>query len=166
MTKRTTALGLLLLAALAAGGCARGGDDSGSFAKNAAQGGTAEVQLGRLAATRASSPAVRQFGQQMVEDHSKAGNELTQLAARKNIQLPTELKAEHKALMDKLSQLSGADFDKAYVDGMVDDHAHDAEEFQAQSNGGSDPDVKAFAAKTLPVIRHHLQMIKDIKAKM
>ena len=166
MTKRTTALGLLLLAALAAGGCARSGDDSGSFAKNAAQGGTAEVQLGRLAATRASSPAVRQFGQQMVEDHSKAGNELTQLAARKNIQLPTELKAEHKALMDKLSQLSGADFDKAYVDAMVDDHEHDAEEFQAQSNGGSDPDVKAFAAKTLPVIQHHLQMIKDIKAKM
>jgi putative membrane protein len=74
--------------------------------------------------------------------------------------------AEQKETMTKLSKLSGADFDKAYVDAMVDDHEHDVKDFQEQANEGKDADLKAFAAKTLPVIQHHLQMIKEIKAKM
>lgn len=165
MAKRATALCSLLVLGLLTFGCARD-DDPNHFAREAAQGGLAEVQMGRLAAERATSPAVKQFGQQMVEDHSKAGNELTQLAARKNLQLPTDVSAEQKATMEKLAKLSGADFDKAYVDAMVEDHEHDVADFQQQANGGQDADLKAFAAKTLPVIQHHLQMIKNIKAKM
>jgi putative membrane protein len=148
-----------------ASGCSRGGDSS-HFAMEAAQGGLTEVQLGRLAAERASAPVVRQFGQQMVADHSKANADLQQIAARKSLQLPTAPKSEQQAEFDKLSQLSGADFDREYVAYMTEDHEEDAEVFEAQAQHGNDADIKAFAAKTLPVIQHHLQMIKDIKAKM
>jgi putative membrane protein len=165
MVKRIVILSCSVLLALVALGCNRD-EDPNHFAMEAAQGGLAEVQLGRLAVEHATNPAVKQFGQQMVDDHSKAGNELMQLAARKQMQLPTDVSAEQKETMTKLSKLSGADFDKAYVDAMVDDHEHDVKDFQAQANEGQDADLKAFAAKTLPTLQHHLQMIKDIKAKM
>jgi putative membrane protein len=165
MTKRVKAFSLPIMAALLAWACA-GGGNANDFAKAAAQGGMAEVELGQLAATRAASPEVKQFGQQMVTDHSKANAELKQIAAGKNMQLPTEVNSDQKSLMEKLSKLSGADFDKEYVKAMVDDHEEDVEEFQNQSQSNSDADLKAFAAKSLPVLQHHLQMIKDIKAKM
>jgi putative membrane protein len=131
----------------------------------AAQGGLAEVQLGRLAAERGSTEAVKQFGQHMVMDHSKANQELMQLAQRKNVSLPQEVNSDQKSEADKLSKLSGADFDKEYIDYMVKDHEEDAKEFQEQSNEGGDADVKAFAAKTLPVIQGHLKMAQEIKSK-
>jgi putative membrane protein len=165
LARRMTALCLPVLSAMLAWSCA-GGGNSNDFAKDAAQGGMAEVLLGRLAAERGASPAVREFGQQMVTDHSKANAELMQIAGRKNIQLPTEVKSDQKSEQDKLSKLTGADFDKEYVDYMTKDHEEDASEFQKQSQSGGDAEIKAFAAKTLPVIQHHLQMIKEIKSKM
>lgn len=162
--RRSLLIFVVLFVGLASG-CSRG-DDSSHFAAEAAQGGLTEVQLGRLAAERATNPAVKQFGEQMVADHSKANAELQQIAARKHLQLPTTLKSQQQSEYDKLAKLSGADFDKEYVAYMTDDHEEDAEAFQAQAQQGNDADIKAFAAKTLPVIQHHLQMIKDIKAKM
>jgi putative membrane protein len=153
-----------LLTSLVMVGCASGGD-SNKFMTAAAQGGMAEVQLGRLAAERGSSDAVKQFGQHMVMDHTKANQELMQVAQRKNVSLPQEVNSDQKSEADKLSKLSGADFDKEYVDYMVKDHEKDAKEFQEQANNGTDADVKAFAAKTLPVIQSHLKMIKEIKDK-
>jgi putative membrane protein len=153
-----------LLTSVALAGCASGGD-SNKFMTAAAQGGMAEVQLGRLAAERGSSDAVKQFGQHMVMDHTKANQELMQVAQRKNVSLPQEVNSDQKSEADKLSKLSGADFDKEYVDYMVKDHEEDAKEFQEQANDGTDADVKAFAAKTLPVIQSHLKMIKEIKDK-
>lgn len=170
MMKKVSAFSLPVVAALlmlaCAGDASDGGKKSDGFAKVAAQGGMAEVQMGKLAAERGGSAAVKLFGQRMVDDHTKANMELNQLAARKNIQLPQELSAEQKSMMDKLAKLAGEDFDKEYVDMMVDDHEHDVAEFQTQSEKGDDPDVRAFAAKTLPTLRDHLQMIKDIKSKM
>jgi putative membrane protein len=136
--------------------------DSTKFSSEAAQGGLAEVELGRLAVQRASNPAVKNFGQQMIEDHSRANNELKAIATRKNIALPAELNADQKAMMDKLSKLSGAEFDKEYMSDMVKDHEADAKEFENQSNKGTDADIKAFAGKTLPVIQRHLQMARDV----
>jgi putative membrane protein len=156
--------GVCLMAALALAGCASGGD-SNKFMTTAAQGGMAEVQLGRLAAERGSSEAVKQFGQHMVMDHSKANQELTTLAQRKNVSLPQEVNSDQKSEADKLAKLSGADFDKEYIDYMVKDHEEDAKEFQEQSKEGKDADVKAFAAKTLPVIQGHLKMAQEIKGK-
>ena len=136
-----------------------------SFMKDAAEGGMAEVQMGKLAASKAKDPAVKAFGQMMVTDHSKANDELKALAQKKNFQLPADI-GSHKSDMDDLSKENGADFDKDYVDKMVDDHETDVKNFQREAENGTDPDVKAFAAKTLPTLQKHLDAIKAIQAKM
>jgi putative membrane protein len=158
MRFRTISIFIFLAAALIS--CSS--PDSAKFSAEAAQGGLAEVELGRLAVQRASNPAVKNFGQQMIEDHSRANSELKAIATRKGIALPAELNSDQKALMDKLSKLSGAEFDKEYMSDMVKDHEADAKEFESQSNKGTDADIKAFAGKTLPVIQRHLQMARDV----
>lgn len=131
------------------------------FMMKAAQGGMAEVQLGQLAKDHASSQAVKDFGQNMVDDHTKANDELKDLASRKNVTLPTSVDAKDQATIDRLSKLNGAAFDRAYMRDMVSDHKKDIAEFEKESNSGSDPDVKAWASKTLPTLQHHLQMATD-----
>lgn len=136
------------------------------FMTEAAQGGMAEVELGKLASTKGQNASVKQFGQQMMADHTRANNELKQLASKKNVTLPTDVGAEHKESMEKLSKLSGAEFDKEYVAEMVKDHEKDVADFQTQSESATDADVKAFAAKTLPTLKSHLEMIRGIQGKM
>jgi putative membrane protein len=140
--------------------------DSGKFASHAAQGGMSEVELGRLAVQRAADPAVREFGQRMVSDHTAAGNELKAVAAKRNIQLPNEINAEQKSLSEKLGKLSGPEFDKEYMSAMVKDHEEDVKDFQTQASDGTDPDVKTFAGKTLPTLQGHLQMARDTAKKV
>ncbi len=135
------------------------------FVLEAAMGGMAEVQLGQLAVDKATSPDVKQFGQRMVDDHGKANQELTQLASTKGITLPTTLDAKHQADVDRLSKLTGEEFDHTYMKMMVDDHNKDVADFQHESSGGKDPDVKAWAAKTLPTLEQHQSMAKSIAAK-
>ncbi|MDQ6758936.1 MAG: DUF4142 domain-containing protein [Acidobacteriota bacterium] len=137
-----------------------GGADQ-QFMMKAAQGGMAEVELGRLAKDHASNQAVKDFGQQMVDDHSKANDELKDLASRKSVTLPTDVNAKDKATMDRLSKMNGAAFDRAYMRDMVMDHKKDVAEFQKEANSGMDPDVKSWAAKTLPTLQHHLQMAQE-----
>jgi putative membrane protein len=141
------------------------GDDK-EFVTKAAIGGMAEVQMGQLASSKATSADVKAFGQRMVTDHSQANDELKSLATTKGLALPTDLDDEHKDAMQKVSTKTGKDFDKAYVDDMVKDHEKDVAEFQKQSTSATDPDLKAWAAKTLPTLQQHLQMIKDIQSKM
>ena len=136
------------------------------FMTEAAQGGMMEVELGKLAASKAQNPEVKAFGQRMVVDHGKAGEDLKALAAKKNIKLPTELSGGMKAEVDRLSKLSGAEFDKEYVKLMVEDHNKDSEAFQDQADDAEDADVKAFAAKYAPVIKSHYDSIKAINDKM
>jgi putative membrane protein len=128
------------------------------FIMEAAQGGMAEVELGQLAADKAESSAVKQFAQRMVTDHGKANDELKSLAQSKNITLPADLDAKHKATKDRLSKLSGAQFDRAYMQDMVSDHQKDVSEFKKQSTSAKDAELKAWAAKTLPTLQEHLQM--------
>jgi putative membrane protein len=135
-----------------------------SFMKDACQGGMAEVEMGKLAEQKSKNPEIKKFGQMMVTDHTAAGNDLKALAAKKNITLPTDL-GSHKSTMDSLSKETDG-FDKAYVNEMVSDHEADLKEFQKQAQNSSDPDVKAFAAKVVPVIQKHLDAIKAIEAKM
>ncbi|MDQ3131681.1 MAG: DUF4142 domain-containing protein [Acidobacteriota bacterium] len=137
-----------------------------AFMNDAAPGGMAEVELGKMAAKQAASNDVKQFGQKMVEDHSKAGDELKQLAAQKKVMLPTDVMPAHKQLMEKLSKLSGADFDSAYVTAMVEAHEKDVAAFENVSKTAADADVKAFATKTLPTLKMHLEMIKAMADKM
>jgi putative membrane protein len=132
-----------------------------AFVTKAAKGGLAEVELGKLATQKASADNVKQFGQRMVDDHSKANDELKSLAASKNINLPTAMGPEEKALQDRLSKMSGAAFDRAYMKAMVDDHVKDVNEFKMESKSGKDPEVKAWAAKTLPTLEEHLKMARE-----
>jgi putative membrane protein len=131
------------------------------FVTDVAMDGMAEVELGRVAADKASSADVKKFAQRMVDDHSKANDELKTLAQNKNITLPTAVDAKHKAAMDRLSKLSGESFDRAYMQDMVRDHQKAVTAFRTESKGGKDADVKAWAAKTLPTLEEHLKMAQD-----
>jgi putative membrane protein len=143
----------------------RMGSDN-TFVNKAANGGMAEVKLGTLATQKAANADVKAFGQRMVDDHSKANDELKQLASQKGITLPTNIDAKEQAKYDRLSKLSGAEFDREYMKEMVSDHHTDVSEFRHESQSGSDPDVKAWAAKTLPTLEQHLQMAESTDAKV
>jgi putative membrane protein len=132
------------------------------FVMDAAMGGMMEVELGRIAAQNGASDAVKQFGQRMVDDHGKANEELMTLATSKGITLPTTLDEKHKEHLTKFSSMTGADFDRAYGKEMLSDHRKDVSEFEKQSTKGTDPDLKAFATKTLPTLREHLQMAESL----
>lgn len=136
------------------------------FMNEAAMGGMAEVALANLAMKKSQDKEVKDFAAKMITDHGKANTELKELAAKKTVTLPTDVGAEHKATMEKLEKLSGAEFDKEYVAAMVKDHEKDVSLFKTQSESGTDADAKAFAAKTLPTLQMHLTMIKDIQGKM
>jgi len=136
------------------------------FMTEAATGGMAEIELSRLAATKSQNAEVKKFAQKMIEDHTNANVELKQMAGKKNVTLPTALDAAHQAVKDKLSGLSGAAFDKEYVNAMVTDHEKTVGLFKTQADGGTDADAKAFAAKTLPKLQGHLDMIKGMQGKM
>ena len=126
----------------------------------------AEIQLASLALTRAQNPEVRNFAQQMIVDHSKASDELKPIAAKKSLTLPLELNNAHRLLSAQLAKMSGAEFEREYVKAMVEDHEKDVQAFQAQAGAGTDAEVKEFAAKTLPTLQSHLQMVRDMQNKM
>ena len=136
------------------------------FITEAATGGTAEVELGKLAASKAQNADVKAFGQKMVEDHSKVIEDVKALMIQKKVLLPSSVMPTHIEVMDKLSKLSGADFDQEYVKAMVAAHEKDVAAFENVSKTAADADVKAFATKTLPTLRMHLEMIKGIQGKM
>jgi putative membrane protein len=170
----TCAVGVFAVALMASGaaiaqsptspaGAAKSGADS-TFVKEAAMGGLAEVELGRLATQKASSTDVKQFGQRMVDDHSKANDQLKPIAQQKNIPVPTQLTGKEKSAYDRLSKLSGEQFDRAYVQMMLEDHRKDVAEFKKESTSGKDSEVKSFAAQALPTLEEHLKMVQSIAA--
>jgi putative membrane protein len=132
------------------------------FAKEAAQGGMAEVKLGQLAQEKGSNDTVKSFGKRMVDDHSKAGDKLKEVASRESITLPTDISAKDQATYDRLSKLNGAAFDRAYARNMVKDHETDVAAFQREANGGKDDSLKSFASETLPTLQDHLKQAKEM----
>ncbi|KAA9041986.1 DUF4142 domain-containing protein [Ginsengibacter hankyongi] len=136
------------------------------FAADAATGGMLEVELGNLAQQKATSQAVKNFGRMMVDDHTKAKDNLKTIATQKNIDLPPAITDDQRKDIDKLSKKTGADFDKAYVDMMVDDHKKDIAAFKKAQGDVSDNDIKNFITNTLPTLQKHLDAIQAIKAKM
>ena len=137
------------------------GDDA-KFAVAAANGGMAEVELGKLAQQKAQNAQVKNFGAMMVEDHSKANAELIDLAKSKKIVLPDSISADEQKLKAELESKSGADFDKAYVQAMLDDHKKDIADFEQARKIVKYPEMSAFIDKTLPVLKKHLAAIQQI----
>ena len=136
-----------------------------NFITKASAGGRAEVELGQLAQGKASSDAVKQFGQRMVEDHGAANQELMQLAENKGMQLDDKTPKPDR-LLTRLSKLQGPEFDREYVKAMVKDHKQDVAEFRRMHSGAVDPNLKAWVDKTLPTLEDHLKTIEGIQAQM
>ncbi|HEX8172341.1 MAG TPA: DUF4142 domain-containing protein [Thermoanaerobaculia bacterium] len=136
------------------------------FVETAARTGMAEVQLATKVTQRAASADVRAFAQKMIDEHNASNQELTTLAAGKGIDPPADLDPEHKQLDTQLEKLTGAALDKAYMEAMVKDHTKAATAFEAATQTLADPDIKAWATKTLPVLHQHHQMAADILAKL
>jgi putative membrane protein len=141
-------------------------DADRTFVMDAAEGGQMEVELGQLAQQKATSDAVKQFGQRMATDHAKAGQELAQLAAGKGVELLKQPSRKTQMEKDRLSKATGAAFDREYVKMMVKDHENDVAAFRRQSQQAQDPDLKAWAARTLPTLEDHLKSIKQIESQV
>jgi putative membrane protein len=133
-----------------------------AFLTEAARGGLAEIKLGKLAEDSGSSEAVKAFGTRMVAEHTKAADKLKEAAAQEHIRLSTDLAAREQATYDRLSKLSGADFDRAYAEDMVKDHQQDLQAFQREANRGNDAAIRGFASETVPMIRQHLVQAKEM----
>ncbi len=135
-----------------------------SFYKNAAEGGIAEVDAGKLAEQKANSQAVKEFGAQMVKDHSAVNEKLKSLAASKDISLPTSASVGEMAEKAKLEVLSGDTFDKSYIKGQIQDHRDTIAMFKKEASQGKDPAARALAAATLPTLEEHMRKIDKIAA--
>ncbi len=141
-------------------------EDDAKFVTEAANGGMAEVELGKLAKEKGQHLDVKAFGEMMVKDHSKANDELATLAQAKNITLPATLGIDEQNLKDELSKKSPGDFDKSYIEDMVKDHEKDIKLFEDASKNLKDTELKAFVDKTLPTLRNHLDHAKSVKDKL
>ena len=148
-------------AAMALAGC---GPTAADFVHKVAMSDMYEVQAGKIAADKGQSDAVKQFGQQMVDAHTKTTEELTGIVKAKNLKvdLPSNLDAKHQKLVDDLNSVSAQEFDKTYAKQQVDAHQEAANLFKNYASQGDDADVKQFAQKTLPTIEHHLEEAKKL----
>lgn len=125
-----------------------------------------EIGLSQQALSKSANEEVKRMAQQMIDDHTKSSDELKPIAMSKNVMLPTEMDSKHKSAMEKMSSMSGMEFDMAYVKMMVKDHEKAVSMFQKESETGKDAEAKAFAAKTLPVLQGHLEMARKMMAMM
>jgi len=141
-------------------------DQDREFANKAATGNLAEIELGRVAAQRAARPSVRSFGERMVTDHGRSNAELTSLARSKGIEVPTALEPSQQAVRDRLSALSGNDFDRAYMSEMARDHTEDIALFERAAEISTDLDLKAWAAQSLPMLREHLALARQVNSEV
>lgn len=133
-----------------------------NFLAQAANGGITEVELGKLAIQKASSPQVKEFAQMMVNDHTKAHNELKALAEGMNVRLPSGLSDQNRMKIEAVTKNDGKNFDREYILTMVKEHKITTEVFQSEAHDGYDSLIKAYASKTLPVLMHHREMAEKL----
>jgi putative membrane protein len=131
------------------------------FIEKAAVGGMAEVEIGNLAQQKAQNADAKQFGSMLSTDHTAANNELKTLAQNKGVALPTTLSKKEQKRVEKLEK--SKHFDKDFAKDGVKDHKHDIKDFEKEAKDGKDPDVKAFAAKAIPVLQKHLQAAEQLE---
>ena len=169
MFMRKLAAAVLTATVLVSGGCMSGmkskeatGNPDKFFMAMASQVNASEIAAGRLATQRASSPQVKQYGQRMIDDHTKAQQELTQLAKQKGVTLPNRPDEMHVMMAAHLAELQGAQFDREYISGMTGDHAKVVSMFQDKAKLAMDPDVRAWAERMVPVLEEHLRTAREI----
>lgn len=165
--------GLLTIVVVAANRPAAGDDrkddkpfDDKEFVQHTASGGIHEVKLGEVAQSKATSDLVKKFGERMVKDHTKANEELTTVAKGMLLTVAEKMSEKDQQEFDKFAALSGAEFDKSYMEHMVKDHEKDVKMFQRASREAKNPQLKEFATKTLPTLEEHLKMAKEIQKQV
>lgn len=134
------------------------------FPQKAYSGGMMEVSLGKLAQQKASSYKVKEFGERMINDHSKANDELKNIAQKNNIPLPDSMLTKHQDLYNDLSQYSGSEFDKHYMDKMVEDHKEDIKNFENAAKNADNQEIRDWAQKTLPTLKEHLELAQQTQS--
>lgn len=135
-----------------------------TFAMDAARGDLAEIKLGQLAEKKGATTQVKDFGKQMVTDHTKLNDDLKTVASSEKIKLPDKMNAQDQATYDQLSKLSGTAFDQAYAKDMVNDHKTDIDAFKKEANGGRNASVKGFASQSLPTLQEHLKLAQQMNS--
>ncbi len=141
-------------------------NSDGKFMMMAATSDMNEITLSNQALSKSSNEEVKKLAQMMIDDHTKSSAELKPIVVSKNVMLPTEADAKHKAAAEKMAAMSGSQFDMEYVKMMIKDHEKAVALFQKESTGGKDAEAKDFAVKTLPVIQNHLDMSRSLMNKM
>jgi len=136
------------------------------FIKQLGIGGTAESQFGKLATHKSQSAQVRQFGQQMADEHEKANDKLIALARATNVPLRKDFDLDHRVVRDELNKLAGSPFDVAYIRSQVQEHQKTAQLLEWEIASGQDARVRAFAIQTLPVVMEHLQHAQALQAEL
>jgi putative membrane protein len=137
-----------------------------TFFRNAAIGDMTEIQSSRIAVQRGTDPAVKQFAQMMIADHTNNSSKLSQLATKKGVSPVKELDTPHAAVVNGLPEQPGKEFDRAYMAAQVTAHEETVTNFERAASDAKDPEVKAYANQALPMLRHHLQMAKDVRDKL
>lgn len=135
------------------------------FMIRAAQSDQTEIQTSQLALQRSRNQDVRAFAQHMIQEHTNSSKQLMQIAQQKGVTLPKDVGPDNRPLLTRLSSLSGAAFDRAYMEGQVQAHAKTQAEYQRYLNQGQDPQLRAFANTVLPIVTGHLQMARTMTAR-
>lgn len=140
--------------------------DDAEFVKKAASGGMLEVELGKVAKEKSADGDVRKFGDRLVTDHTKANKELVDIAKAAGYTVPTKMMPKHQEHLDMFKKESAKTFDQDFIKHMIKDHEEDIEEFDRASREARNPELKAYATKTLPTLKEHLEMAKKIRDAM
>ncbi len=133
-----------------------------NFVTQAAQDGMGEVAIVKVAEQKATDPQVKNLAKKLLDDHNKADDQLKDIASKQDITLPSDMSQQDKDRVDRLSKLSGKQFDQAFLKEQVKDHQKDIQAFQNEANNGQDPQLKQWAQNKLSVLRDHLQMAQKL----
>ncbi len=157
-------IGMLLVGVSAAADDEKRGKDGEDqdFARKVSASGMAEVNLSQLAVRFARNPAVRQFAERMIADHTRASREMLRMANARSLKLPSEMDEKHQKLYDKLKGLQGEEFDRAYMEAMVKDHEEAVKLFESQAKNGKDADMKKWAGELEPILKRHLEQAREV----
>jgi len=137
-----------------------------AFVKKAAGDAATEVELAKLAQEKGSSDAVKELGKRVVEDHTRTNQELAAAAAKVDVEMPAELPRGGKKAQEKLAKLSGPEFDRAYAKMILNDKKSNIDSFTQEARSGKVPEVREFAAKTLPTLQQHRKMAEQVEASV
>ncbi|MDB6112863.1 MAG: outer membrane protein [Pedosphaera sp.] len=141
-------------------------DADNQFMQRAAQDGKAEIRMGQVIVQKAQNQDLRNYGQRLINDHTRMDQQLAQIAARKTVLLPTQADAAHQQMMDTLTSLSGMDFDQSALQDAIRDHQTDIQLYQQASTTLQDPDLRAFAQQSLPILQQHLDLARQLRATL